>query len=108
MVELEKDLATIYKAGGKVECNSPGLAYQMLKASSKITEFQAQILLCSDLRQQFYPNNPAFYESIPVMRLTKPLPQLCASHHPWLQPGGWALMYRKCILVQINVQIKNI
>lgn len=107
-MELEKDFATIYKAGGKVECNSPGLIYQVLKASSKITEFQVQVLLYPNLRQQFYPNNPDFYESIQVMRLTNPLPQFCASHHPWLQPGSWALMYRKCILIQINVQIKNI
>lgn len=108
-MELEKDLATIYKAGGKVECKFPGLIYQVLKVSSKITEFHVQIFHCTNLRQQFYPNNPAFYEIIPViMRVTNPLPQFCACHHPWLQPGGWALVYRECILVQINAQIKNI
>lgn len=96
-MQLENDLATIYKAGGKVECKSPGLIYQVLKLSSKITEFHVQILHCTNLRQQFYPKIPAIYESIPVMGLTNPLPQLCASHHPWLQPGGWALMCRECI-----------
>lgn len=87
VVELEKDLATIYKAGGKVGCCSPGLIHQVLKVSSKITVFQVfqvQILHCTNLGWEFYLNNPAFYESIPVMGWQT----LCHSSVPLTIPGS--------------------
>lgn len=79
VVDLEKDFATIYKTVEQVGPKSSGLTHQGLKDSPEMREHQVQILHCTDLGQQFDPNAPAFYESIPVTRLANLLLHLCAS-----------------------------
>lgn len=79
LVDLENDSATIYKAVGEVGYNSAGFINQVLKDSSKMVEIWVQTLHCTDWGQQFDPNAPVFYDSIPITRLANLPPRLCAS-----------------------------